>query len=120
MLASQPLLQRLVLGGRAFGILGRSSFATLAAEMNAEKPAKGSSDSSRVPTTPSINWLGSTATVPSYQTIDATGKDVQDGEVPHPISQDLATKIYTCMAKLQTMVRGCVLAAGAVHRRRPG
>ena len=38
-----------------------------------------------------------------YRTVDSTGADIAGADVPHQISQDLATKMYSTMAALQTV-----------------
>ncbi|KAG2433713.1 hypothetical protein HXX76_008081 [Chlamydomonas incerta] len=61
----------------------------------------------RVPYTPELRFLGGPdapiPTMPCYRTIDATGQDVPGAHIPHPLSQDLALRMYGAMARLQTM-----------------
>ncbi|KAG2491597.1 hypothetical protein HYH03_010163 [Edaphochlamys debaryana] len=61
----------------------------------------------RVPYTSHLAFAGGpdnpAAPMPAYRTIDSQGQDVPDAEVPYPIDKDLALRMYTSMAKLQTM-----------------
>lgn len=41
--------------------------------------------------------------IPCYRTLDGTGQAIPDAQVSHKVDQQLATKIYTAMAKLQVM-----------------
>ncbi|KXZ54126.1 hypothetical protein GPECTOR_5g227 [Gonium pectorale] len=72
-----------------------------AGEAHLELPA------GRVPYTSQLRFVGGpdspAPTIPVYRTIDSSGRDVPDAHVPHPLSQDLALRIYTAMARLQTM-----------------
>ncbi len=36
-----------------------------------------------------------------YRTVDSTGTDIAEADVPHQIGQGLATKMYSTMAALQ-------------------
>ena len=38
-----------------------------------------------------------------YRTVDSIGAAIADADVPHQIGQDLATKMYSTMAALQTV-----------------
>lgn len=49
----------------------------------------------------------STPKIPCYRTLDGTGQHIQDAMVPHELSQEQATQIYTSMAKLQVMDTIC-------------
>ncbi|KAG2438412.1 hypothetical protein HYH02_010867 [Chlamydomonas schloesseri] len=61
----------------------------------------------RVPYTAELRFLGGPdapiPTMPCYRTIDSTGQDVPGAHIPHPLSQDLALRMYGAMARLQTM-----------------
>lgn len=41
--------------------------------------------------------------IPCYRTLDASGNELPDASVPHPMDEALAHRLYTCMAKLQVM-----------------
>ncbi|GLC56792.1 hypothetical protein PLESTB_001149300 [Pleodorina starrii] len=61
----------------------------------------------KLPFTSAIQFVGGSdspaPTIPCYRTIDSAGQDVPDAQVPYPLGQDLALRMYTCMARLQTM-----------------
>lgn len=38
-----------------------------------------------------------------YRTLDSAGSELSDASIPHPLDQNLATKIYSIMASLQTI-----------------
>ena len=38
-----------------------------------------------------------------YRTLDSAGSELSDADIPHPVDQHLATKIYSIMASLQTI-----------------
>jgi 2-oxoisovalerate dehydrogenase E1 component alpha subunit len=42
-------------------------------------------------------------TIPCYRTVDGVGADVAEAQVPHQLPQELATRMYESMARLQTM-----------------
>jgi hypothetical protein len=47
------------------------------------------------------------AKIPCYRTLDGTGAHIEEAVVPHELSQEQATQIYTSMAKLQVMDTIC-------------
>lgn len=66
----------------------------------------------RVPFTSALQFIGgvfdaSGAKIPCYRTLDGTGKHIEEATVPHELSQEQATQIYTAMAKLQVMDTIC-------------
>ena len=38
-----------------------------------------------------------------YRTVDSSGQDIKGADVPHQLGQDIATKMYSTMAALQTV-----------------
>lgn len=65
-----------------------------------------------VPFTSSMQFMGSALTpssprIPCYRTLDGTGRHIPDAAVPHDLDQQMATDLYTAMAKLQVMDTIC-------------
>lgn len=60
-----------------------------------------------VPFTSQLSWAGGPAnpisTIPCYRTIDATGQEIPDAHIPHPLDQSTAIKMYKTMLTLQTV-----------------
>lgn len=59
-----------------------------------------------VPYTSKLGFLGGSTSaprIPCYRTIDLTGADVSEADVPYPVDQELGLKLYVTMVKLQTM-----------------
>jgi 2-oxoisovalerate dehydrogenase E1 component alpha subunit len=65
----------------------------------------------RVPFTSALQFIGgafdTSAKIPCYRTLDGTGKHIEEAVVPHELSQEQATRLYTAMAKLQVMDTIC-------------
>lgn len=66
----------------------------------------------RVPFTSALQFIGgafdtSRSKIPCYRTLDGTGQHIEDAAVPHELSQEQATQLYTAMAKLQVMDTIC-------------
>lgn len=66
----------------------------------------------RVPFTSALQFIGgafdtSGSKIPCYRTLDGTGQHIEDAAVPHELSQEQATQLYTAMAKLQVMDTIC-------------
>jgi hypothetical protein len=57
--------------------------------------------------TDKLHFIGGTFSqfprIPCYRTLDATGQSITEAEVPHPMEEDLALRLYMAMAQLQTM-----------------
>ncbi len=65
-----------------------------------------------MPFTSALQFIGgafdtSGTKIPCYRTLDGTGKHIEDAVVPHELSQEQATRLYTAMAKLQVMDTIC-------------
>lgn len=65
-----------------------------------------------VPFTSSLEFIGSHLTpssprIPCYRTLDGTGRHLPDASVPNDLDQQMATELYTAMAKLQVMDTIC-------------
>jgi hypothetical protein len=60
-----------------------------------------------IPLTSQLHFIegqvASNSKIPCYRTLDATGNDLPDAAVPHPVDQPLAQQLYTVMARLQVM-----------------
>lgn len=77
----------------------------------------------RVPFTSTLAFAGGVfdtagAKIPCYRTLDGTGAHIEEAVVPHELSQEQATQIYTSMAKLQVMDTICYDAQRQVGRDR--
>ncbi|PSC75990.1 2-oxoisovalerate dehydrogenase subunit alpha 2, mitochondrial-like [Micractinium conductrix] len=59
-----------------------------------------------VPFSRSPAWVGGAfsprAPLPCYRTLDASGREVPGAAVPHPLSREVAVKMYETMVRLQT------------------
>jgi hypothetical protein len=60
-----------------------------------------------VPFTSALGFRGGTlgpeTTIPCYRTLDGVGQALPEAQVPRPLPQALATRMYESMARLQTM-----------------
>jgi hypothetical protein len=75
----------------------------------------------RVPFTHAPHFVGGVfdagaPKIPCYRTLDGTGKHIDGAHVPHELPQELATQLYTAMAKLQVMDTICYDAQRQVRR----
>lgn len=61
----------------------------------------------KVPLSTKLNFIGGPDVgerVPTYRTIDMTGRGIEGAQVPHALDRELAVKIYAAMCKLQVTV----------------
>ena len=96
-----PLLSAARCAPSPFAPTSSLSFSTAAAETTEYIDFPGG----RIPYTNALSFVGGPQKeqpkIPGYWTIDMLGKDVAGVSLPHPVGQELATKLYECMATLQ-------------------